>query len=763
GELTGQVYRIVGNNISLSRLKKIVVAVKNNDSFDNYTGNIWIDELRVSDTQNEKGMAIRGSVNMKFADVATLNVNASKKDAEFHEVNVKDAGKAGGLTDKKSFNLSSNFQVNKLLPKKWGISLPVSGSYSESESSPKYFPGSDIILNDIPDSVKTLSKRKSLSTSFNKKTDTESWLVQNTIEAIKLNLQVSDNESSNFTTKMNKQTNYGGTINYNLKFDKGEGISYLKWIPIFGKKLEGKKFYWKPNNISMKMGMKENKRETTKRINPDSTTITDNFDMNRDANLSYDPFSNISMKYSRGLHSNLKNYIDDKSKLLEKFTPGYVNKRSESFSTTYQLNLVSWFSPKLNYGTSYSYNKPLDRDYASTSVNRSIGTNFTFDFVKVLGSFKRKDNKKEKSASSKKSTNSQKRQRPNVENGKNSEKDDKKENTKKERKGIIDILKVGFGRIDPISVSIRETKNLGNVGVILVKDSLGYGRTTVDPLYRFGFSETPSDSTASEKGDYTLSKRITQQMSLRSGLKITKNMKASLDFKYDISNSFSNGAIQKKIGVSYFPLGEKGSDGFMMPSWNLSWNGLEKVKILDKVFTNLSITHGFKGGKSISFRDTSEQGSQYTQNFSPLAQLNMTFKGNIRSNIGISKNTNISNSSGETRHRISENANMSISYSYSGGLNIPIPFFKDINMTNNITLTINGSYGRSYENKYTEANTEEGFNKNSNWKVKTDLNYQFTKNINGSAFFSYGATENIRSGSRDTKDYGLKVNIRISG
>ncbi|MEA1987545.1 MAG: cell surface protein SprA, partial [Candidatus Marinimicrobia bacterium] len=42
GELTGQVYRIVGNNISLSRLKKIVVAVKNNDSFDNYTGNIWI-------------------------------------------------------------------------------------------------------------------------------------------------------------------------------------------------------------------------------------------------------------------------------------------------------------------------------------------------------------------------------------------------------------------------------------------------------------------------------------------------------------------------------------------------------------------------------------------------------------------------------------------------------------------------------------------------------------------------------------------------
>ncbi len=102
------------------------------------------------------------------------------------------------------------------------------------------------------------------------------------------------------------------------------------------------------------MNMKESKRDITKRINPDSTTTTQNFDMNRNSSINYDPFDNLSMKYTRGLHSDLKNYIDDKTKLFTKFTPGYVNKISESFSAGYKLNLTNWFSPKLNYSTSYS-------------------------------------------------------------------------------------------------------------------------------------------------------------------------------------------------------------------------------------------------------------------------------------------------------------------------------------------------------------------------------------------------------------------------
>jgi len=128
-----------------------------------------------------------------------------------------------------------------LLPKKWGVALPVSVNYSESEKSPKYFPGSDIILIDVPDSVKDLSTRRSYSTSISKNTDTDSWLMKNTLEAVKLDFSATNNEMSNFLIKKDKRINYSGKVNYKINFEKGDGISFLKWVPIFGKKLENQK------------------------------------------------------------------------------------------------------------------------------------------------------------------------------------------------------------------------------------------------------------------------------------------------------------------------------------------------------------------------------------------------------------------------------------------------------------------------------------------------------------------------------------------
>ncbi len=762
GQLTGQIYRIVGNP-ALSRIKNLIVTVKNNNSFQSYTGDIWLDELRVSDTRNEKGMAIRGNVNMQFADLATLNINAQKKDANFHEVNKKDAGNSTGQSDNKSFNISSTFKPSKLLPKKWGVSAPISVRYSEADNSPKYFPGSDIILLDVPDSVKTLSKRKSYSTSLSKKTDTDSWLMKNTLEAVKLNFSATDNEKSNFNTKRDKQIGYNGKIDYKLNFAKGEGIAYLKWIPIFGKKLEDKKFYWKPKNISLNMDMKETKRDVTKRITPDSTTTTQNFDMNRNTNISYDPFENVSMKYTNGLHSNLKNYIDDKSKLFTKFLPGYVNQRSESFSTTYKLKLTKWFSPNLNYATSYSYKKPLDKDYASTSNARKISTNFQLDFVKILDSFSGKNNKEK--PKSQKTTG---RHRPQnvknqVKNDEESKSDNKQNADVKKRINIGSIFKKGIEKIQPISVTMSETKNISNVGVILYEDSLGHGQTRINPLYRFGLSETPSDSSSTEKGKYTFGKNVSQNIQLTSGIKITNNLTTDFNFKIDLKTRYQSGSTLKDMTMSYFPIGKKGADGFPMPNWNVSWTGLESTKYLEKIFKTLSVSHAYSGSRVNNMNDTTETSSSYSQNFSPLIQLNMSFVGNIKSNIGYSKNLSIDNKSGDTRHNISENANLSISYSYSGGMNIPLPFMDNLNVKNNITFTVNGSYGNSYQNKYTSLGNDEGFNKSKNWKVKSDLNYQFTQNVNGSAFFIYGESKLDKGSDRISRDFGLKVNIKISG
>ena len=84
----GKNARIV-NSPSITRLRQLVVGVKNNRSVTPISGQIWLDELRVSDIRRESGIAARGSASIKFADIGSMNFNVDRVDANFHRVEEK--------------------------------------------------------------------------------------------------------------------------------------------------------------------------------------------------------------------------------------------------------------------------------------------------------------------------------------------------------------------------------------------------------------------------------------------------------------------------------------------------------------------------------------------------------------------------------------------------------------------------------------------------------------------------------------------------
>ena len=132
GVPTGKQIRIKGKP-ALSRIKFFMVGVKNvSDEWIN--GEVWIDELRLSGVKKDRGVAMRLTSRLSVADIANTSITYSRKDADFHVLQQR----LGTNQTGENFNLNTNFQLHKLLPKSWGISIPLNLSMTNSSNTPKY-------------------------------------------------------------------------------------------------------------------------------------------------------------------------------------------------------------------------------------------------------------------------------------------------------------------------------------------------------------------------------------------------------------------------------------------------------------------------------------------------------------------------------------------------------------------------------------------------------------------------------------------------
>ncbi len=99
---------------------------------------VWFNELRLTDISDQGGWAAVGKVDVKLADLGTLNVSASEKTAGF--------GSIDQSTNQRSFDNNGqmdaavNLEMGKLLPKKAAVSVPLYAGVTRTVSTPEYDP-----------------------------------------------------------------------------------------------------------------------------------------------------------------------------------------------------------------------------------------------------------------------------------------------------------------------------------------------------------------------------------------------------------------------------------------------------------------------------------------------------------------------------------------------------------------------------------------------------------------------------------------------
>jgi cell surface protein SprA len=122
---------------------------------------VWFNELRMVGLNESAGYAASGKVAIQLADLGTVNLGGTMHTAGYGNIDQK-------LNQRfrdnfYQYNASTNLNVGKLMPRKWGVQLPVFVGYSENISNPQYDPYDlDVKYKDKLNSAKDGAQRDSM-------------------------------------------------------------------------------------------------------------------------------------------------------------------------------------------------------------------------------------------------------------------------------------------------------------------------------------------------------------------------------------------------------------------------------------------------------------------------------------------------------------------------------------------------------------------------------------------------------------------------
>ena len=805
---------------SLSRVKILKTGFKNL-STQKMSGEIWLDELRLSDVEKNTATAYRANVSMQFADIAKINMDIQRDNADFHNVQQQ----FGTGDNSVAANISGSLSAHKLLPDAWGLNIPISLSYRESEKQPKYIKGSDIRIADLDpslqDTLETMTLRNqsyNWNMSLSKKVKSEHWLPKYTIDNMNFKVGGSNSKASNAQKSSQKSEKLDGSFAYKVNFGKDFRVtpfSFMESVPIIGEALAATEIGYLPNNVGFDASMVENKSSSVFR-NPNAAPLkpTHQLSMSRRYNIDWTPFNTVTAKFNANMSNNLDSLKNRKEDIVRKADFGHLGNYKETYSLNWNPKALKMLTPSFSYSSNFSATDKINIDQPGLDLNVSANTsaNMSVTISELFGLI-------HKPESAKKSNKARKNTSPQRGRGRASTKKDQAEPTEEKEKdqedeedagsGIFSLTKLldltynTLDRIDPISMNItqgrrssnyRQISSLDTVAVFRAGDTTGVADSLVLQVqemdlnnigygYRSGlqlgsnFLNHPDATNPITTGDDV-------NLTMRSGLKLTKTLTTKLTFTLGQTQSLSNKSqgevIKTKMdflpsgslfGVPQNELRSFGSGGFPLPSFNVRYSGLKNIEWLKKFITGASLDLNYTGKKNVSQEKGIITGETYSVAFSPLVGLSVQGKKNINAslNFSITKNINNTISISElttSKQTFNQSLNASMSYSHRGGMTIPLPMMEDKYLENNIDFRLEITY--TDEQEYTGTESLEGVEFGEGRYTKSlsarpSIQYSFTDKVSGNISYEYRITDTRENGRKDVGDFQFGVNIQIKG
>ncbi|MCA0152704.1 cell surface protein SprA [Winogradskyella sp. 2Y89] len=134
---TGQQRVAIKGNPNFGDIRVLMVGLKNSGNTGmNACGEVWFNELRMSDLENEGGWAAVVSMDSNIADFADISATARRSTVGFGGIEQNPNERS--REDVKQYDVVTNVQLGQLLPKEWGIQLPFNYAQSEEIITPQF-------------------------------------------------------------------------------------------------------------------------------------------------------------------------------------------------------------------------------------------------------------------------------------------------------------------------------------------------------------------------------------------------------------------------------------------------------------------------------------------------------------------------------------------------------------------------------------------------------------------------------------------------
>ncbi|MFV0554506.1 MAG: cell surface protein SprA [Mangrovibacterium sp.] len=122
---------------------------------------VWVNELRLTETEDDGGWAAAGRVSMRLADLGSLVFSGRHSSAGFGGIDQTSSERStDNLTE---YDVSTNLELGKFFPEKAKVQIPLYMSVSKSVSNPEYDPvNTDLRLTETLSLAESKAERDSI-------------------------------------------------------------------------------------------------------------------------------------------------------------------------------------------------------------------------------------------------------------------------------------------------------------------------------------------------------------------------------------------------------------------------------------------------------------------------------------------------------------------------------------------------------------------------------------------------------------------------
>lgn len=391
GDGDGKLRLGIKGNPNLGLIRNIMLGVKSNEPHQDIKGEVWFNELRLADMDNKGGIAALLNIDTNFADLATVSMTGNIKNFGFGTI--EQGPNERSREDIQQYNIVTNINLGRFLPKKWGINLPFNYSIGEEIIKPEYDPFyEDIKLKQVLDDADTEAERKAKLTQaidYTKRKSINLIGVRKDRSAEKKPMPY-DVENFTFSQYYNEVERHDFEIEKNIDQQSRTTLDYAfafqpKPVEPFQKtKFMKKSTYWKflsdlnfnylPSSVTFNTNViRQNNEQQFRQVEDIGIGFEPlyrrNFGFNYQYGFNFNLTKSLKINYTAASRNLVKNYLDEFDEPIDNVTiwdgyldTGTANFHMQQFVLNYEIPLnkipvLGFIKANYSYTGDYSWQK----------------------------------------------------------------------------------------------------------------------------------------------------------------------------------------------------------------------------------------------------------------------------------------------------------------------------------------------------------------------------------------------------------------------